>query len=385
MRNLVPVAFTLALGAFSPDLGAQARPEPKPPAPAITNRNLEQFQPRELAVSNGAVAPAAPPGATGPALAFPWDRGAHLSAPLERWSLKVLLTPREGGSVPLQVTFLSRELSRNPGDLSWSRSRLLTAQATLALEGGRKVLAESRRGRLGIPAETLEDRLGLRCDGWSITDPGDGRFHVDLPLSGGHVRLTLAYRGEPLSLPLLEPGDLQRRTLRVNLVVEGQLELEGRPPLPTTGKALLLQEWGTDPPSETVGWDHCFAFLRDGRTLLNLGTRAKPGSPAGKTLLLEVNPQGQPSFVQRPPAPKARRSWSSHLSHARYLIAVQIQDPRQALTFDPMMDEQEWLGDWVGALSLWSGFGTLRNPQGALIGDAFLELAGYAQPIQGRY
>lgn len=376
-------ALAAGLCAFTLGLGAQTRPESKPTVPVITNRNLEQFQPGALAVSNGAAA--APAGATGPALTFPRDRGAHLASPLERWTLKALLTSPEGGAMPFQLTFVSRGLTKDPDDAPWSRSRLLSAQATLALEGGRKLLAEARRGRLGIPAETAEDRLGLRCDGWSITDPGDGRYHLDIPMSGGRLRLTLTYRSEPLSLPALDPGDPQRRTLRAGLEAEGRLELEGRPAIALAGKALLLQEWGTDLSPETLGWDRAFAFLRNGRTLLYLGTRTKPGNAAGKALLLELNPQGQPSAVHRPPALKPRRFWSSHLSRARYPVAVQIQDPRQALAFEPMMDEQEWLGDWVGALSLWSGFGTLKNPQGALIGDAFLELAGVAHPVQGRY
>jgi predicted secreted hydrolase len=295
-----------------------------------------------------------------------------------------MLRSPAGGIFPFQVTFLRRELGGAPQEGAWSHTRFLTAQATLGSDQGR-ILSDARRARLGLPGQAQEDRLGLRCDGWSISDPGDGWLHVDIPLRGGRVRLNLALKGDPLSLPPLEPGDPLQRTLRTRLEAEGRLELEGRAPVPVSGRALLLQEWGPEVPAEVNGWDRAFLFLRDGRSLLYLGTRASQPSQTARPLLLEINAQGLPSVAHRPPAAKVLRFWSSPLSRTRYPVALQIQDPRQPLTFEPAADTQEWVGDWVGALTFWSGAGLLKNPQGAPIGEGFLELAGYAHPVQGRF
>ncbi|HJV90494.1 MAG TPA: lipocalin family protein [Holophagaceae bacterium] len=353
--------------------------------PEITNRNLDQFRPGPTALSNGPAAPAPPPGTTGPALVLPRDRGAHLDAARERWSLKGILRAASGETFPFQLSFLSRSLGPERPESAWSRSRLLSAEASLLLGTGKERLADGRRGRLGIPAGLSEDRLGLRCEGWTVTDPGDGRFHLDIPMAGAHLRLTLTAKGEPLSLPALEPGDVLRRTLRPRLEVEGRIELQGRAPLAVSGRALLLQEWGSDLPRDLAGWDRAFLVLKDGRTLLALTQRAAAEKGGSRMTLLELDPQGQPVSLQRLPPAKPRRFWTSPFSRARYPISVQIQDPRQFLTFEPMMEAQESHGEWVGASVQWDGFGGVRNAQGAIVGDAFLELAGYAHPVHGRY
>ncbi|HJV22424.1 MAG TPA: lipocalin family protein [Holophagaceae bacterium] len=354
-------------------------------APEITNRNLDQFRPGPAAMSDASAQPMPPPGTTGPALTLPRDRGAHLDAARERWSLKAVLRTASGELLPFQLTFLSRALGPDRPESAWSRGRLLSAEASLGAEGGKARLADRRRGRLGIPAGLSEDRLGLRCDGWTLTDPGDGHLHLDVPLTGGRVRLTLSGKGEPLSLPALEAGEPQRRTLRPRLEVEGRVELEGRAPLAVSGRALLLQEWGPDLPADLAGWDRAFVLLKDGRTLLSFTLRGAPEQGGPRTSLLELDPKGQPLSFQRPPLAKPRRFWTSPFSQARYPVVVQIQDPRQPLLFEPMMDAQEDHGEWVGAAVQWDGFGGVRNAQGALVGDAFLELAGYAHPVHGRY
>lgn len=366
-------------------LGAQVRPEMPVQIPEITDRNLGPVQPVNQGAVTVPVAPAPPRGSTGPALDLPRDRGAHPGAARERWSLKIVLRDAAGRPMPCQVSFLSRSLGGERPTGAWSRSRILTAHAALALDGGKRTLGGSRRARLGLSGEAAEDRVGLRCDGWSLTDPGDGRFHLDLALPEGRVRLTLAYKGEPHSLPPVDASDPLRRTLRTRLEAQGRVEVAGRVPMAVSGTAALLQEWGPDVPPEVAGWDQALVFLRDGHTLAYLGLHAAPGSKTPRSLLLELDPQGLPTRVHHPPAPKPKRTWASPHSRARYPVAVQIQDPRQPLAFEPILDDQEWRGNWVGASALWNGFGQVKDLQGAPVGDAFLELAGYAHPVQGRY
>ncbi len=366
-------------------LAAQSHPEIPVQVPEITNRNLKQIESANQRVDAEPATPAPPRGSTGPALDLPGDRGAHPGAARERWSLKIALRDAAGRPMPCQVSFLSRDLGGGRPAGASNRPRILTAHAALALDGGKRTLGGSRRARLGLSGEAAEDRVGLRCDGWSLTDPGDGRFHLDLALPEGRVRVTLAYHGEPHSLPPVDASDPLRRTLWTRLEALGRVEVAGRVPIAVSGTAALLQEWGPDLPPEVPGWDQALVFLRDGRTLAYLGLHPAPGSKTSRSFLLELDPQGQPTRVHHPPAPKPKRTWASPLSRARYPVAVQIQDPRQPLAFEPLMEDQEWRGDWVGGSALWNGFGQVKDLQGAPAGDAFLELAGYAHPVQGRY
>ncbi len=378
MTRIPPSSLAWALLALAAPLVAQSRPE-------ITNRNLEQYSPSPTGVVNGPVSPGLMPGLAGPPLMLPADRGAHSTAVRERWSLKGILRDASGRRIPFQVTFQSRRMAGAPQPEAWSRTAILTAQAALLPGGGEAVLTGSRMARLGLPAGTAEGRVSLKCDGWSLTDPGDGRLHLDLPLKGAHLSLSLAYRGEPLSLPAIDAADPLRRTLRPKLEIQGKLEQTGRSAWNLTGFAALLQEWGPEVPQEAPGWEQVLAFLDDGRTQLYLGFQPAAKGSKARSLLLHLDAKGIPTRVEHPPALGSLRTWTSIATRARYAISVQIQDPLQPLTFEPLSVDQEWRGDWLGALTLWSGAGRIKDPRGVNLGHAFLELAGPAHPVQGRY
>lgn len=318
-----------------------------------------------------------PAGPQGPALDLTRDRGAHPQAARERWSLKGVLRDPAGHRHAFQVVFSLRRLPGSTPGGGWSRQAVLTARAALVQDGGR-ALEDQRRARLGIPARAAEDHLDLRCEGWSLRDPGDGHFHLDLPMAGGRLQLDLGPRRDPLSLPDSAPADGRRRTLRWQPEVKGRLELPGQVPRSLTGRAALLQTWGPEPTAEEQGWEGGCFFMADGRLIVHESLRS------GASLLAEVDATGKLLRIQHPGPSKPRRTWVSPFSAASYPVAVQIQDPRQPLTFEPMLDRQEWMGRGVGAMTMWAGFGTVKDLRGFPAGEGFLELVGFAHPATGR-
>ncbi len=332
--------------------------------------------PSPQAPANGRVSDF-PPGPQGPALDLTRDRGAHPEATRERWVLKGILRDAGGHRHAFQVAFTLRRLPGVPPGGSWSRQAVLSARAALLTEGGR-AQADHRRARLGLPAKATEERLDLRCEAWTLRDPGDGHFHLDLPMAGGRLQLDLGPRRDPLSLPELAAGEGRRRTLRLQPEVKGRLDLPGQLPHTVTGRAALVQTWGPDLTLEEQGWEGGCFFMADGRLLLHEALRSGP------SLLVEVDPMGRLTRFQHPAPSKPRRIWTSPLSGTAYPVGVQIQDPRQILTYEPMLDRQEWVGSGVGSMTMWSGFGIVKDPQGFPAGEGFLELAGFAHPATGR-
>lgn len=317
------------------------------------------------------------PGPQGPALDLSRDRGAHPESARERWALKGILRDPGGRRHAFQVVFSVRRLQGVPAGGPWSRQAVLTARAALLLDGAR-AQSDHRQARLGLPAKAAEERLDLSCEGWTLRDPGDGRFHLELPLAGGRLQLDLGARRDPLSLPDLAPADGRRRTLRIQPEVSGRLEVPGSLPRAVTGRAVLIQTWGPELSLEEQGWmTGCF-FMADGRVMIHESLRSGP------SLLVEADASGRLTRAQAAPAPKPRRTWTSPASTATYPVAVQIQDPRQPLSFEPMLDRQEWVGFGVGAMTMWSGFGVVKVPGGLPAGEGFLELAGFAHPATGR-
>ena len=371
-----PRTAALALLALALPLGAQD--------PDLESRILEVYKPGRTAPANG---PAQPVHASvgAPALSLPRDAGAHLDAPRERWSLKGVLQGPSGQRLPFQVTFQRRRLGTASEEGPWSRTQVLTARAALCLSSGRRILQADRRARLGLAAEAAEDRLRLRCDGWSLLDGPDGRLDLLLSLPEGRVRLTLKTSGEPISLPGIDGRDPMRRTLRPGLETEGQLELQGQVPQSLKGRATLLQEWGPDLGEDQPGWDQGLFQLRDGRTWVYLNLRPTGGHTSSRAILVEVDAQGRLVRAQREPIISQRKTWQSSISGVRYPVSLQFQAWNQILTLEPLADNQELRTHWTAGSALWSGACRARDGRSDDAGDAFLELAGYAHSMRNRF
>ena len=353
--------------------------------PDLESRILEVYKPGRGPV-NGPSAPAPVHTAVGgPALALPRDAGSHLEATRERWSLRAVLQAPSGQRIPLQVTFQRRRLATGTGEETWSRTQVLTAEAALCLGGGRRILSAERRGRLGLAAEAAEDRLRLRCDGWSLAESTEGRADLVLSFPEGRVRLSLTLPQAPISLPSLDPRDPLRRTARTGLEARGQMELQGQVPLDVKGRATLIQEWGPDLGEDQPGWDQGLLQLRDGRTWIYFNLRPTAGHTSSRALVAEVDAQGRLTKVQREPIISQRKTWQSSISGVRYPVALQFQVWNQILNLDPLAENQELRAHWSAGSSLWSGACRVRDGRNDEAGDAFLELTGYAHPMRGRF
>lgn len=352
--------------------------------PDLESRILEVYKP-------GRVGPAASPGTPvhasvgAPALSLPKDAGAHLDTTRERWGLRGVLQAPSGQRIPFQVTFLRRRLGTTADEGPWSRTQVLVAEAALCLSGGRRILTAERRGRLGLVAETAEERLRLRCDGWALTESAEGRADLLLTFPEGRLRLTLALPQPPISLPGLDGRDPFRRTLRAGLETQGQLELQGQVPLELKGRTSLLQEWGPDLDEGQPGWDQGLVQLRDGRTWIYLNLRPAGGHTSSRALLAEVDAQGRLTKVQREPIISQRKTWQSSISGVRYPVALQFQAWNQILNLEPLAENQELRARWSAGSAIWSGACRVRDGRNDEAGDAFLELAGYAHPMRGRF
>jgi predicted secreted hydrolase len=147
------------------------------------------------------------------------------------------------------------------------------------------------------------------------------------------------------------------------------------------GETWFDHEWATNQLApEQVGWNWLGLQLSNGCELMLYQMRLKNG---------EVDPASSGTFVKADGAvvhlPAAAfhmqpmRFWSSNTTGAKYPLMWRIEVPEQRLdlTVSAVMDEQELT---LGPLTYWEG--TVDANGSGVTGRGYLELTGYARPLQ---
>lgn len=353
--------------------------------PDLSSRILELHTPGH-APAERPQAPSAPgvPGA--PPLTLPRDEGQHPDAAFERWVLRGSLQgPLSGRRYAVQVVFARRATaSAWSGSEAWRSDRWWVSQVSLVPPGSRKVLFEERSGREGLPASASATGLDLQVDGWSLATDATGRLRLRLRIEEGAIDLALSGQVPPVSLPPVE-GRPVHRALQPLLMAQGQLSLQGQIPMQVQGRFSLLHEWGAAPPSHWVGWDQLVLHFNDLRTWILDGGRSAEGTLGSTCQLLEVDARGRVTRMVKNPPLTFRKSWTSPVSSARYPISLQIDAWREPVGLDPVLENQELRPSRPGASIVYRGAGTLQDARGDAVGEAFLELTGYAHPLRSAF
>jgi predicted secreted hydrolase len=350
--------------------------------PDLSSRILELHTPGH-APAERAQAPTAPgvPGA--PPLDLPRDEGQHPDAAFERWVLRGSLQgPLSERRYALQVVFARRGVpSAWAGSHAWRSDRWWVSQVSLLPPGGRKVLFEERSGREGLPASASQAELDLKVEGWSLGPDASGKLKLRVRLEEGAVELEFSGQIPPVSLPPVE-GRPVHRALQPLLQAQGQLSLKGQIPAQVSGRFSLLHEWGATPPPHWLGWDQLVLHFNDRRTWILDGGRSAEGKLGSSCQLLEVDARGRVTRMVKNPPVTFRKSWTSPISSARYPISLQIDAWKEQIGIDPSLENQEARPSRPGAATVYRGAGVLQDGRGDAVGDAFLDLAGYAHPLR---
>ena len=152
------------------------------------------------------------------------------------------------------------------------------------------------------------------------------------------------------------------------------------------GEAWMDHEFSSSQLDEgQVGWDWASMQLNDGREVMVYRIRRTDGSsdPAGTTLAWIDKSGGVRHIDATKFTWTPTRTWTSPKTKAAYPIEARIEAEGQTFVLRPLHDAQE-LGGEVSGLPYWEGACDVLDARGAVIGRAFLELAGYAGDLAGR-
>jgi predicted secreted hydrolase len=336
-----------------------------------------------LAPVPGARVPAARPGYT---FRFPYDHGAHPGTRSEWWYFTGhLWSPGGQRRYGYQLTFFREALPAAgwTGSTAWRSDQILLAHAALTDVAAGRFRTEERLNRQGLAAGAAEGRLDLRDASWSARMDSAGHIRLDFSVGAQDLRLDL----EPGAGPVVfdrEGGDRAGHYLSFpRLATHG--DLRGRAGTESLqGSSWMDHEFSSSQlPDAQVGWDWAGIQLRDGRSLMLYRWRGAGGAQDPGSALTEVAADGRITRT----IGDFRLSGGSWRNPAgvRYPLPLTLEAWGQRWVLEPLVADQEWHGRLGPAITYWEGACRVRDAAGNPVGDAYVELTGYAHSMQGRF
>ena len=342
---------------------------------------------------------AATTGAGEPAMGFPVDFGAHPQTRIEWWYVTGALAVDGRGDGPhfgFQLTFFRLRTGVSFDHPSrFAARQIVFAHAALSVLAQRQLRHDQRASRAGFEiaeAKTGDTDVWLRE--WRLKREGNaeasryrarlassaGGFAIDLQLNADRAPLLQGAGG--LSQKGPDPAQTSHYYSQPQLQTVGHVTLDGKQ-LPVRGTAWLDHEWSDNLlPADAVGWDWIGINLSDGGALTAFRVRRADTSAvfAGGSW---QSAQGQvrnfaPAEVQFRPL----RGWLSPRTQARYPVEWEVTTPAGAFRVAAMFDDQELDSRQSTGSVYWEGLSTLRDSSGRLVGRGYLEMTGYAGPMQ---
>ncbi len=353
-------------------------------------------------------------------LRFPQDFGAHPERRTEWWYLTGWLADPVRPDEPLfgfQLTFFrSRTDVRADHPSAFAARQLLMAHAALSDLRSARQIHDQRiaRAGFGIAASALGD-TDVRLRDWTLRReavPGEAAdrasvYRVTLGRSALAEGLDITARS---SGPVLlqgeqgwsrkgpQPAQSSHYLSQPQLAVQARLRRDGRERA-LVGRAWLDQEWSDSLlAADAIGWDWVGFNLLDGRALTAFRLRrhnrqAVGEDPAAATLWTGGSarePDGRSrSFDHDRPGDVLRwtplRHWTSPATQARYPVEWQLDTPAGRYRVRALFDAQELDSRASTGTVYWEGLSELLDADGRQrLGLGYLEMTGYAQPLQLR-
>lgn len=329
-------------------------------------------------------------------LSFPRDHGSHPDTALEWWYVTgALQAPQR--QLGFQLTFFRSRVPATQGMTSaFAAKQLIFAHAAITDVAGQRLWHDQRiarssghEGSVDL-ARASEADTALQLRNWSLQRQSD-RYLAKVQAQGFSLQLTLQ-ETQPMLLQG-EQGWSRKGPLASQvsfyyslpqLQVEGTVGL-GRQRLPVQGRAWLDHEWSNAfMPPQAVGWDWIGMNLLDGSALTAFRLRSANGQAVWAGGSWRDAPGQAPAQVFSPEQVsfKPLRYWKSSATGASYPVEWTVTVAERRFTVRAVVDAQELDSSRSTGAVYWEGLSELLDDRSQLLGRGYLELTGYARPLQ---
>lgn len=137
-------------------------------------------------------------------------------------------------------------------------------------------------------------------------------------------------------------------------------------------------------PPQAVGWDWIGMNLNDGSALTAFRLRKDDGATvwAGGSWRDASGTRQPEVFTPQQVDFKPLRYWQSPATAARYPVAWEVRAGQRRYQVHALVDNQELDSSGSTGAIYWEGLSELRDLRGLPVGQGYLEMTGYAKPLQ---
>ena len=328
---------------------------------------------------------------------FPRDHGSHPAFRTEWWYFTGHLWTQDGARrFGYQLTFFRQASPPNTawkGLPAWQSDQIHLAHAAITDVAGKRFLVDERLDRAGFLAGASELDLNVFQQNWKVEQDAAGKIHMRMTVRGAVLELLL----DPATPPVIfgengvsrkgsDPTSASHYITFPRMLAQGSLRLPEGPPLLVQGQGWMDHEFSSNQLSpDQVGWDWAGIQLRDGRSFMAYRLRRTDGSQDPFSTLTEVDAKGHPTRSTHTFRLDSKGTWRSHSSGAVYPLPFSLEGWNERFTLVPVLEDQELRTGRSTGITYWEGACRVLDQTGHEVGEAYVELTGYAHTLKGRF
>ncbi|MEO8045339.1 MAG: lipocalin-like domain-containing protein [Spartobacteria bacterium] len=328
---------------------------------------------------------------------FPRDHHRHADFKTEWWYFTGNLATERGRRFGYELTFF-RQGIRPPNERTGTTSRFVVddlkfAHFTVTDAAGKQFLFHDKASRGSFGEAGFDDSARLAwIESWNLKMNPDGSFDLAAAAEDASIALHLVTQKEPIIhgsdgiSPKAEgDGHASHYYSLTRLTTSGALRVRDEN-FVVSGESWFDHEWATNQlaPGQ-AGWNWVSAQFEDKTELMLYQMRLTTGA---------IDPISSGTFVRADGTSigltsadfemTANSFWKSPQTKANYPIGWRVRVPKEQLEFtiEPVLPNQELV---LGPLIYWEGAFDVSGMRAgkAIRGRGYLELTGYAAPLQG--
>ncbi len=342
---------------------------------------------------------------------FPNDHASHPAFKTEWWYYTGHLQGDNGAQYGYELTFFRVGTGITPVKNSqWSLDTVYLAHFAVSDIRGQQFYSKEIWGRPGLKrAGARVDRYEVWNHQWHVRQLKDGSMEIQAQMPEASLQLMLKSQKPPIihgrdgvSQKADCVGCASHYYSMTRMDTVGTLRLKGEADQSVKGITWMDHEFGSNQlTSAQTGWDWFSVQLDNNQELMLYQLRQKQGPFKQE----QIDPNSSGTFINASGKAvhlsrddfriRVLKHWKSAKTQANYPSQWRVDIPKLALTLDikPLLEDQELSFDRgtqaVGRPAYWEGAcrvqGKYLNAGKALTGKAYVELTGYARPLNGAF
>ena len=332
---------------------------------------------------------------------FPRDHGAHPDYRTEWWYFTGHLEAETGRRWGYELTFFRfglRDRTGSANSSKWSARDLYFAHFAITDITRKEFRFFERRARTGVGiAGTKESPFRIWIEDWRAENTKDGFQLKAAEPDGPSIELKLEAKKSPvihgrqaISQKSDGKGQASHYYSLTRMNTTGKLVLSGKQ-FTVTGLTWMDHEFGSNQMSkEQVGWDWFSIQLDDYTELMLYQMRRADGKPDSHSSGTLVFKDGKDQHLDHDDFEiVSTGKWQSPKSGGQYPMGWKVSVPNSglSLTITPNLVDQELITSESTQVTYWEGSVTINGLRDGkpISGSGYVELAGYAGSLQGKF